>query len=270
MKGFFPSIVFLSIALLYSCGEQQEPDPPEPPKEVPIVGTYWTTESTTGDTYELKFTASTAAYIFKGSNGYTWIDECPYTYNPPTITMKVEWIDNQIQLKGSVVDDDDLMIKLVKSYDPLDTLRAVEFKKQDPKEDAPPTEPTIVGEWKLTHQGTIIDGIPNMEPYNGMEKYTLKYTFKNDGAGWAYYSNDHQESFKWRPLPDDQLELTNWELETDVLIDPVHEMGKEWTVQELTPTQLTVSYWMYSVPFPDDPPYHAIMAFERVNLFKNQ
>lgn len=119
----------------------------------------------------------------------------------------------------------------------------------------------LVGEWKLTHSGKIVDGNIEMSPYSGA--YTLSF-FRN-GRGWEYIMVDYQLSFNWS-LSDDQLIITNWKYETSIDIDPSgYEMGSDWTVLQLNSDELTVSYWMYVV-FPDSDlePYNVIRTFERV------
>ncbi|MDR2910240.1 MAG: hypothetical protein LBV47_02585 [Bacteroidales bacterium] len=254
MERLLLMVFVFGVVFFYSCGGE-----PEPVKQISVADTYWAAELL-GDKYELTFTASTASSVFKRSDGYTWIEECAYTYDPPLVKMEVEWKDTPMQIEGNVDNADALTIEILQSHE---TVMPVKFKKSAPGQGPELKEPTIIGEWKLTHTGTIDDnGKPDMEEYKGMDKYTLKYTFKMDGTGWEYHSNEHQESFKWHSFSNEQLELTDWKDETDYNIDPEYFMDGEWTVWELTYDKLIVSYWMHHIN--EQPSYHEIMTFKRV------
>ena len=267
MRKLFLSVAIVGITLFTSCAKEPpcncdvQPDE-EPPQNISIADTYWAIESTWGDKYELTFTSSTATYIYKARNGYTLIVDGPYTYYSPTISIA----GDSASLKGTV--NDDILTIGVFNYGDIQG-ETVELKKQEHRQTVFPTEPTIIGEWKLTQYGDSLNGDIAMKPSGGR----VIYTFYKNCTGWVYNgSNYFQESFRWQRISKDQLKITGWRLETvdEILIEPNgYLMSEDWIVQQLTIDELTVSYRMIPDPnwFGDEElpqPFDIVMTFGRV------
>ncbi|MDR2914164.1 MAG: hypothetical protein LBV74_04940 [Tannerella sp.] len=264
MKKIVLILAVACVAFFASCEKELIVEPKS------LVDTYWATDLLWGDTYKLAITGSTATYTYTARDGYTWTIERPYMYDPPTFTMNVDEID--VSSISGIAADSTLMLE-VSIFGCMTSSSPVVLKKQEPKPEEFPAEPTIIGKWKITQSGRIVDEVINMNPHRNDRIYTfhpnVTYT-ESSNRGWMYESNWIQQSFEWKWDSRDRLEVTGWRYELapgqHISIDPGdYVKDKYWTIHRLTLNELMVSYWLLpAFPHSDVQPYNEIITLERV------
>lgn len=219
------------------------PDTPELPESV--ASTCWAAESAEGDVHELTVTATEATYTFRERGGYRWTGRGKYTYEKPALTFSVyDWSESEpVTITGTVTDEDTMSVEV--SGIVRAAADAITLTKQTSKQAVPPTEPTLVGNWRLMSEATIKeDGTRDEEEHSG----STIYTFLENGSGWLYSDNYFQHSFAWAKIDDDGIRVFDWEWglkDIKIVIDPSgYDMSEEWSVRQLTTGTLVLSFAM--------------------------